>query len=82
MVEIKKFAPVKIIVHHPKTDKGKKMLSQKVSEIHSNFLINQIQKSGLSEENKCYVLESGIKELIDSVRDNGNADTDVLKHTK
>ena len=55
-----------ITVHLPTTKEGWQMLNERMAEIHSEFIINQINDLPCSYERKLEVLE-GVKKKIEEV---------------
>ena len=53
-------------VHLPTTKEGWQMLNERMAEIHSEFIINQINDLPCSYERKLEVLE-GVKKKIEEV---------------
>lgn len=53
-----------VIVHLPSTKEGWEMLDERIAEIHSEFIINQINALPCSYERKLEILE-GVKRKIE-----------------
>lgn len=37
-------APIKVIVHYPKTEEGRQELARRVADVHADFVISSINK--------------------------------------
>lgn len=53
-----------VIVHLPSTKEGWEMLNERIAEIHSEFIINQINDLPCSYERKLEILE-GVKRKLE-----------------
>lgn len=64
----RKCVPINVIVHYPKTEKGKRELAERVADVHADMVNNYIQKLNCPSEQKTELLDaviaSGKREAI------------------
>lgn len=60
MDEIRTSAPIQVIVHHPKTEDGKRELAKRVAEVHADFVISTINKLNCPAKQKLELLQGVI----------------------
>lgn len=63
---MRRSAPVKLIVHYPKTQQGKQELAGRVAEVHAGFVVNTIQKLDCPTKQKLELLQA----IMDTARQN------------
>lgn len=52
-------APIKVVVHYPTTEEGKRELAERVAEVHADFVLQYVRKLQCPSKQK--------EELIDAV---------------
>lgn len=60
MCGIRKSAQINIVVHYPKTEKGKQELAERVADVHADMVTRQIQKLNCPSEQKIELLDAVI----------------------
>ena len=55
---MRKSAPVKIKVYYPQTDEGRQELARRVSDVHSDYVVAQIDKMNVPIKEKLRMLEA------------------------
>lgn len=63
---MRKSAPIKLIVHYPTTEEGKRELAGRVADVHAGFVVNTINKLNCPLEEKLELLQA----VIDTTRKN------------
>lgn len=63
---MRKSAPIKLIVHYPTTEEGKRELAGRVADVHAGFVVNTINKLDCPLEQKLELLQA----VIDNTRKN------------
>ena len=53
-------APIKVIVHYPKTEEGKQELARRVADVHADFVISSINKLNCPIKQKLELLQAVI----------------------
>lgn len=64
----KKSVPVHVIVHYPKTEIGKRELSNRVSTVHANMVNQYIKNLNCSSEQKLQLLDAVIQSTSNTKR--------------
>ena len=59
---MRKSAPVKIKVYYPQTEAGRQELARHVSDVHSDYVIAQIDKMNVPIKEKLRMLEAVISQ--------------------
>lgn len=54
---MRKSAPIKVIVHHPTTEVGKRELAGRVADVHAEFVIHTISKLDCPLKQKLELLQ-------------------------
>ena len=57
----RKSAPINVIVHYPKTEKGKHELAERVANVHAGLVNQHIKKLNCPSEQKVQLLDAVIK---------------------
>ena len=55
---MRKSAPVKIKVYYPQTDEDRQELARRVSDVHSDYVVAQIDKMNVPIKEKLRMLEA------------------------
>ena len=55
---MRKSAPVKIKMYYPQTDEGRQELARRVSDVHSDYVVAQIDKMNVPIKEKLRMLEA------------------------
>ncbi len=58
MSSIAKSAPINMIVYFPKSEKGKKLLAQRVAQVHADSVIDRIKRLNCPSERKTELLNA------------------------
>lgn len=58
MSSIAKSGPINIIVYYPKSEEGKKLLAQRVSQVHADSVIDKIKRLNCPSERKTELLNA------------------------
>lgn len=53
-------APIKVIVHYPKTEEGRQELARRVADVHADFVISSINKLDCPIKQKLELLQAVI----------------------
>ena len=53
-------APIRVIMHYPKTEEGKQELAKRVSDVHADFVITTINKLKCHSKQKLELLQAVI----------------------
>lgn len=53
-------APIKVIVHYPKTEEGRQELARRVADVHADFVISYINKLDCPIKQKLELLQAVI----------------------
>lgn len=61
---MRKMAPVKVIVYHPKTAEGKEELRRRVALIHADAVVHRLRELTCPEKQKLELLDA----VLDTVR--------------
>ena len=56
----RKSAPINVIVHYPKTEKGKRELAERAAGVHADMVNRYIQKLNCPSEQKAALLDAVI----------------------
>ncbi len=59
----RKFAPVNVIMYHPKTEEGKQELAERVADVHANAIVKHIAKLQCPYEQKIALHKAVTKAL-------------------
>lgn len=59
---------IQVIIHEPKTEKGKYALEKRVSEVYADFVIHTINKLNCPVKQKLELLQA----IIDAQKEGGN----------
>lgn len=54
-------SPIHVIVHYPKTEQGKRELTERVSGVHADMVNQSIKKLNCPSEQKIQLLDAVIK---------------------
>lgn len=54
---MRKSAPIKVIVHYPTTEEGKRELAGRVAEVHAGFVVHTINKLDCPLKQKLELLQ-------------------------
>ena len=60
---MKKFAPVNVIVHYPKSQKGQRELRRRVAIVHADAVLNSINKLKCPQDQKIKLLDAIIADV-------------------
>ena len=58
MSSIAKSAPINMIVYYPKSEDGKKLLAQRVAQVHADSVIDKIKRLNCPSERKTELLNA------------------------
>ena len=58
MSSIAKSAPINIIVYYPKSTEGKKLLTQRVAQVHADSVIDKIKRLNCPSDQKTELLNA------------------------
>ena len=50
-------APIKVIVHYPKTEEGRQELARRVADVHTDFVISSINELNCPIKQKLELLQ-------------------------
>ena len=58
MSSIAKSAPINMIVYYPKSEDGKKLLAQRMAQVHADSVIDRIKRLNCPSERKTELLNA------------------------
>lgn len=58
MSSIAKYAPINMIVYYPKSSEGKKLLAQRVAQVHADSIIDKIKRLNCPSNQKTELLNA------------------------
>ena len=58
MTSIAKSAPINMIVYYPKSEEGKKLLAQRVAQVHADSVIDKIKRLNCPSDQKAELLNA------------------------
>ena len=58
MTSIAKSAPINMIVYYPKSEEGKKLLAQRMAQVHADSVIDRIKRLNCPSERKTELLNA------------------------
>ena len=61
VVDIRKMAPIRVIVHSPRTEEGRAELARRVADVHANAVMQRIKELECPDQQKMDLLDAVIR---------------------